>query len=166
MHIHNTTLGIADVLATAAMAIGPAVSAPAADRGAPSRIPCADADLLPACEPHHTEAAVDASTSAGRTRPLERGGSAGSQAARLPTAVEARAVWTGDAKDHPGYGPVTVWTGDAKDHPGYGPVTVWTGDAKDHPGYGPVAPSVSRIEPRPGVDVECNPVLSTSPCAA
>jgi hypothetical protein len=34
-----------------------------------------------------------------------------------------------------------AWTGDAKDHPGYGPVDAedggWTGDAKDHPGYGP-----------------------------
>jgi hypothetical protein len=55
-------------------------------------------------------------------------------------------AWTGDAKDHPGYGPVDPaqlpWTGDAKDHPGYGPVDPaqlpWTGDAKDHPGYGPV----------------------------
>ena len=36
-----------------------------------------------------------------------------------------------------------TWTGDVKDHPGYGPVdpvqSPWPrGDAKDHPGYGPV----------------------------
>ena len=36
------------------------------------------------------------------------------------------------------------WTGDVKDHPGYGPVDQvrlpWPrGDAKDHPNYGPVA---------------------------
>jgi hypothetical protein len=43
-----------------------------------------------------------------------------------------------DAKDHPGYGPVTVIRLDAKDHPGYGPVTNLRLDAKDHPGYGPV----------------------------
>ena len=64
-------------------------------------------------------------------------------------------VWTGDSKDHIGYGPVVavvepevvVWTGDSKDHIGYGPVVavvepevvVWTGDSKDHIGYGPVA---------------------------
>jgi hypothetical protein len=46
-----------------------------------------------------------------------------------------------------------AWTGDAKDHPGYGPVAAvdvsWTGDAKDHPGYGAVAASIPTrtIEP-------------------
>jgi hypothetical protein len=49
---------------------------------------------------------------------------------------------------------VVVWTGDAKDHIGYGPVVVvepaivvWTGDAKDHIGYGPVVVvEVVRVE--------------------
>jgi hypothetical protein len=55
-------------------------------------------------------------------------------------------TWTGDVKDHPGYGPgdpaQAPWTGDAKDHPNYGQITVIVeprGDAKDHAGYGPIA---------------------------
>ncbi len=43
-----------------------------------------------------------------------------------------------------------VWTGDAKDHPGFGPSApatppVWTGDAKDHPGFGPSAPATRAV---------------------
>jgi hypothetical protein len=50
---------------------------------------------------------------------------------------------------------VVVWTGDSKDHIGYGPVVVvvepevvvWTGDSKDHIGYGPVVVvEVVRVE--------------------
>ena len=51
-------------------------------------------------------------------------------------------VWTGDVKDHIGYGPVVMWTGDVKDHLGYGAVVMWTGDVKDHIGYGPVVAPV------------------------
>jgi hypothetical protein len=48
---------------------------------------------------------------------------------------------------------VVVWTGDSKDHVGYGPVVgvvepevvVWTGDSKDHVGYGPVVGVVEVV---------------------
>ena len=54
---------------------------------------------------------------------------------------------------------VVVWTGDSKDHIGYGPVVavvepevvVWTGDSKDHIGYGPV---VAVVEPEGGSSCE------------
>ena len=52
--------------------------------------------------------------------------------------VEPEVVWTGDVKDHIGYGQIAVWTGDVKDHIGYGQIAVWAGDVKDHIGYGPV----------------------------
>ena len=53
------------------------------------------------------------------------------QAAVEPDPVEAPAVVDVESE-------IVVWTGDAKDHIGYGPAVVWTGDAKDHIGYGPV----------------------------
>ena len=45
--------------------------------------------------------------------------------------VEPEVVWTGDVKDHIGYGQIAVWTGDVKDHIGYGQVAVWAGDVKE-----------------------------------
>ncbi|HET9667843.1 MAG TPA: hypothetical protein VFP09_13840 [Desertimonas sp.] len=38
--------------------------------------------------------------------------------------VAPEVVWTGDVKDHIGYGQIAVWAGDVKDHIGYGPVVV------------------------------------------
>jgi hypothetical protein len=64
--------------------------------------PCPAADTVPVCEIVRTPG---------------RSGSDGSEVAVRPAPADRSAVWTGDAKDHPGYGPVnppdihTEWVG-------------------------------------------------------
>jgi hypothetical protein len=98
--INNTiTIGFGVAALTAAALTISSPAAAAANSPAPTRIPCAAVDIDPACDVPRVSS----------VRTTEQ------EALRTP-------VWTGDAKDHPGYGQVTPdapYRADAKDHPDY-----------------------------------------------
>jgi hypothetical protein len=104
---HHKIGTVIAALVTGTLAIFPALETNAANRPTPAhnrtprpavvhsshlwQDPCPAVDTVPICD------------IAGS---LDRSGSDGSKVAIRPAPAEANTVWIGDAKDHPGYGPV------------------------------------------------------------